>query len=293
MPNNKENSTKIKADEKNTPIDKLVKEMSLLENSSERVEYVVVLLGTGAANPPHRQHIENFELVKKAIESSLSTFKVVAGYFSPSQDLYLRKLKKLGDQAIPENDRIEMSKLSVKDSEWIDISTWEIESSKTNFTDYSEVMNELFNFLNNNNKIKEKLLKYSKLVIAYVCGSDWVMRTGAEGINLGDQHLIAAVERSTKDNEGNVLADEDWKIKCKEALKSKHEGDWRKSVIFIENKSEFEISSTKVREIIKGNKGQSEKLKELLSNYLNLKVLEYIINNNILQSKYEVNIVES
>jgi nicotinic acid mononucleotide adenylyltransferase len=68
----------------------------------------------GSLNPIHKQHIENFEVAKRGIEKKNSDVKVVAGYISPSTDIYVKD--KLGEEAISGNYRIEMVKLATEDS---------------------------------------------------------------------------------------------------------------------------------------------------------------------------------
>src|SRR3954451_7757853 len=110
-----------------TPITKLLTNLSLLSSQSPSKQ-PIVLVTTGSFNPIHKQHYNNFEMAKKDLESRLTNVEVVAGYISPSQDLYVRG--KLGKYAIPIDERIEMCKLAVEKSNWIDVDSWESKSVK-------------------------------------------------------------------------------------------------------------------------------------------------------------------
>src|SRR6185437_7605191 len=55
----------------------------------------VVLISTGAYNPPHRRHIEVFRIAKDALEATKPgatgmVTRVLAAFISPSHDSYLR-----------------------------------------------------------------------------------------------------------------------------------------------------------------------------------------------------------
>src|SRR6266496_4104605 len=122
-----------------TPITKLLTNLSQLKSESPS-KTPIVLLTTGSMNPIHKQHYNNFEIAKREIESRLSKVKVIAGYISPSQDCYV--FGKLGKYAIPIDKRIEMCKLAVDKSDWIDVDSWEGKSirSSLGFIGHWEVL---------------------------------------------------------------------------------------------------------------------------------------------------------
>src|SRR5437870_3485528 len=104
-----------------TPIGKLLTNLSLLKSQTPSKQ-PVVLLTTGSLNPIHKQHYDNFEIAKRELELRFPKLKVIAGYISPSQDLYVKS--KLGNDAISIDERIEMCNLAVMESNWIDVDSW-------------------------------------------------------------------------------------------------------------------------------------------------------------------------
>jgi nicotinic acid mononucleotide adenylyltransferase len=134
-----------------TPIKKLLTNLSLLKSQSPSKQ-PIVLLTTGSLNPIHKQHYNNFEIAKRELELRFPDVKVIAGFISPSQGLYVES--KLGNYAIPIDDRIEMCKLVVKESSWIDVDLWESKSiGDLYFIDYLQVLHRLSIFLNEHEEI--------------------------------------------------------------------------------------------------------------------------------------------
>jgi len=63
----------------------------------------------------NKQHCNVLGIAKKEIETKDSNIKVVAGYLSPCSDIYAER--KLKDEAISAEQRIEMIKLAVEESD--------------------------------------------------------------------------------------------------------------------------------------------------------------------------------
>src|SRR5581483_2816166 len=91
-----------------TPVTKFLTNLQVLKSKFPS-KTPVVLITTGSMNPIHNQHINMFELAKKEIESRDPNKKVVVGYISPTSDYYLKK--KLKDEVISANQRVDMAKL--------------------------------------------------------------------------------------------------------------------------------------------------------------------------------------
>ncbi|RIA97231.1 cytidylyltransferase-domain-containing protein [Glomus cerebriforme] len=173
-----------------TPVTKLLTNLSYLKSQSPSTTFIV-LLTTGSMNPIHIQHYRNFEIAKRELESRLSV-KVIAGYISPSQDLYV--FSKLGKYAIPIDKRIEMCKLAVNESNWIDVDLWESKSIRSclEFIHFWEVLYRLSKFLNEHEEIN------CNIKVFYLCGSDHFMNTGVSRAVLRHHGLVVIGRK--KDN---------------------------------------------------------------------------------------------
>ena len=83
---------------------------------------LIILIESGALAPPHRMHIGLMEKVKKYFEDNDQNKKVIAGYIIPSSDNYVRhKLKK---DFIPLKHRVNMTKILIKNSNWLECLDW-------------------------------------------------------------------------------------------------------------------------------------------------------------------------
>ncbi len=119
------------ADWMSTPLHKISLRLSSLDADDNRP--VVVLLMTGSFNPIHRGHIESMDIARQELESR--GYFVAGGYMSPSHDSYVSQ--KLGDQALPALQRLELCHLATTDSDWLMASGWEAVGvdRAVNFTD--------------------------------------------------------------------------------------------------------------------------------------------------------------
>ncbi|XP_048858914.1 nicotinamide/nicotinic acid mononucleotide adenylyltransferase 1-like [Brienomyrus brachyistius] len=78
----------------------------------------VVLLSCGSFNPVTNMHLRMFELARDHLEDT-GRYEVVKGILSPVGDGY----KKIG--LIEASHRVEMAKLAVESSSWIEVDSWE------------------------------------------------------------------------------------------------------------------------------------------------------------------------
>jgi nicotinate (nicotinamide) nucleotide adenylyltransferase len=247
-----------------TPVTKLLANLSLLKSQSPSKQ-PVVLVTTGSFNPIHRQHFNNFEIAKRDLESRQSNFKVIAGYISPSQDLYVKG--KLGKYAIPIDKRIEMCKLAVEESNWIDIDSWESKSMKgrQKFISHTEVLHRLSIFLNEHEEISSSYIR-----VFYLCGSDFYLRAGIyhKTLKLG-QHGYFVVGREKDDT---------WIKNTENRLdRTFGKGAWKGSVILLHGEGDIEVSSTLIRKKLLLSLGDWEDL-------CDPKVVKYIKDNRILKN---------
>jgi nicotinic acid mononucleotide adenylyltransferase len=232
-----------------TPLKKFLKNLSQLEPSSK---IPLVFLVTGALNPIHNGHINLFRIAKRAIEKNPQynkRFVVVAGFISPSQQIYVEQ--KLGNEAISIEHRIIMAKLAIPGdlNDWVDVDEWESKTTEfgKEFIDFPKVAKNLQEWLNFKcpqvKKIRTNLIR-----VIYLCGSDHVMNK--EVIYL-DEIGIFVVDR--KNQRQDLFSHVSWKNKCEKKLNQNQSKNGDKFVVF-ENGENYTmgISSTNIRDLATG-----------------------------------------
>ena len=141
---------------KGIPCDKLHNNVSNQSNQ-------IALVSTGALNPVHLSHVDNFNIAKEALKEE--GMHVVAGWLSPSHDRYLRS--KNPKPHIKSNDRCKMVEIATEESDFITVSSWESEQSK------------FINFPQIREKHEEVIQSYYKdIKVYYLCGADLALKTG-------------------------------------------------------------------------------------------------------------------
>jgi hypothetical protein len=152
-------------------------------------------------NPIHKGHLHMMEQSKAYLETELG-FHVVAGYLSPSSDLYVKpkmirfqqKGSPLGASFAEASHRIRLTQKAVSDSSWLDCSTWEANQSK--FKDFDEVLYALDTFLRESTVFLSENDK-----VFYVCGRDHFEKCGLRrGIHCrddGQTRSVVVVSRSS------------------------------------------------------------------------------------------------
>ena len=84
-------------------------------------EEFIILIESGSLAPPHKMHIGLMEMTKKYIEEN-STKKIIGGFLIPSSDYYVKH--KLKEDFIPLEHRVNMTKLLIKGSDWLECLDW-------------------------------------------------------------------------------------------------------------------------------------------------------------------------
>ncbi|KAJ5066571.1 nicotinamide/nicotinic acid mononucleotide adenylyltransferase 2 [Anaeramoeba ignava] len=185
----------------------------------------IVLLCTGSFNPIHKMHIIQFQLAKEYLESEFN-YNIVGAIISPSHDKYLKR--KLGDEAIPFQERVLMCKKAILEEKlenWMIIDEWE--GNQDEFLDFFEIIQIVQNRISKN-------FPNSKIDVIYVCGMDHFLR-----YKCYERTGYAVVERI-----GFSLED------------SKFKTDQNRDIYFFKNtKKGFSMSSSKIREL--RDKGES------------------------------------
>ncbi|KAF8922784.1 hypothetical protein EDD21DRAFT_393397 [Dissophora ornata] len=129
---------------------------------------------------------------------------ILGGFISPSHDSYVGQ-KLSGEKLLLDSTkRAELCELQTRDSDWLDVDRWE--SNQSQFMVYSKVASRLQKFVEESCRLmlqnKIKTLDGSDpdpcetIRVVYVCGADFVLRTGAVNLNGG----IAVVDRPVSFN---------------------------------------------------------------------------------------------
>lgn len=94
-----------------------------LKNCSKNNK-LIVLIESGSLAPPHRMHLGLMEQVKKYFEDKDKNNLVIGGFIVPSSDKYVRH--KLKQDFIPLNHRVNMTKILIKNSNWLECLDWDL-----------------------------------------------------------------------------------------------------------------------------------------------------------------------
>lgn len=147
------------------------------------------------------------EQTKTYLETELG-FDVVAGYLSPSSDLYVKpkmmryqkKGQPLGASFADASHRICLTQKAVADSTWLSCSTWE--ANHEQFKDFDEVLYALDVYLRESDIFATEADK-----VFYVCGGDHFMKCQCGGgIHCRDDGRTRSVAVVTRCSEGTTEA---------------------------------------------------------------------------------------
>ena len=178
---NSKSSKNEKKDENELSLDdyynEMVKELKTntdkIKNNLKKYKYndeLIVLIESGSLAPPHKMHIGLMEISKKYIEDN-SNQKVVGGYLIPSTDEYVKH--KLKNDFICLNHRVNMTKLFIKNSDWLECLDWGLA--------YGEEIKILLQKI-----INKTFPKYKNIKCILVFGIDYYIRNR---IGFKDEHI--------------------------------------------------------------------------------------------------------
>ena len=180
----------------------------------------VILLACGSFNPPTIAHIRMMELAKKHVQSL--GLNVIAGFFSPVHDAY----DKPG--LAPSHHRMNMLKLAVGDSPWLDAYGWE--ALRHHWTPTVHVMLHLTHW-------------YPKYRVMLVAGSDI-----CKSFNVPDLWLDADLRCICSNQHGLILIERvPFEESMKELDKNPVTSKLLENIYFVHQPVRDDISSTKVR----------------------------------------------
>jgi nicotinamide mononucleotide adenylyltransferase len=249
-------------------IEKCVKEEK--EAGKRLYDKFYILITTGSLSPIHLMHTEMLELTRDHMDKQVPRSKVVGGYLSPCNDEYVSY--KLPREYIPGKHRLEMCKLAVQDSDFIDVDAWEIKGNRLRM--FSEVAIQLADYFKEGSYAKKYPLiaeNLDRIRVCFVCGSDVMVTYRHYGLTFSKDVDVATVSRP-KHEFPNV-----------ESRIKQHK---KKGVdLFVVMGPDEDVSSTKVRQVIsealKCENNVEKTLRENLSEYCHKPVVEYLMKNVI------------
>ncbi|KAG0222169.1 hypothetical protein BGX31_009314 [Mortierella sp. GBA43] len=198
-----------------TPIRKIVDRIDQMTMEDYEKEKIVLLL-TGSFCPIHLHHTEMLEAAKTRMEQDQDGTPgamILGGFLSPSHDLYVGEKLRGDSLVLNAEERLELCRLQTADSDWMDVDAWE--ASQDRFYDYHKVTSRLQQYLQDTlqSKLERKMTELqqlcpstlvsqrsgslesrrnpNKIRVVYICGADFVLRTGAHKLVNG----IVVVDR--------------------------------------------------------------------------------------------------
>ena len=107
----------------NINLEKIKNNLKKYDDNNNNTKEFVILIESGSLAPPHKMHLGIMELTKKYFEQDKTKNRVViCGFLVPSSDGYV--LGKLKNDFIPLSHRINMTKLMIKNSDWLECLDW-------------------------------------------------------------------------------------------------------------------------------------------------------------------------
>eukprot|EP00049_Salpingoeca_infusionum_P020812 m.365274 g.365274 ORF g.365274 m.365274 type:complete len:561 (-) comp30684_c0_seq1:182-1864(-) len=153
------------------------------------VQKPVVLVTTGAYNPPHVGHLVMMQQAKCLLEDTFNK-EVLGGFLSPSHTLYVsQKCRAQGIPCLCSEHRIRLTQMLCRDLNWLECGTWEATSSTSRWPDFPEVVQNLHQAL--------AACNVMNVEVVYVCGTDHFVKCQLQH-GLGIPHTgVAVISRQT------------------------------------------------------------------------------------------------
>eukprot|EP00291_Cryptomonas_curvata_P011473 CAMPEP_0172177666 /NCGR_PEP_ID=MMETSP1050-20130122/15578_1 /TAXON_ID=233186 /ORGANISM="Cryptomonas curvata, Strain CCAP979/52" /LENGTH=256 /DNA_ID=CAMNT_0012850241 /DNA_START=6 /DNA_END=776 /DNA_ORIENTATION=+ len=163
----------------------------------------VVLLASGSYSPPTIMHTRIFETARDFlhIDQSERKIQIVGGFMSPVHELYGKK--SLYDSAFTPH-RVELVKLAVESSDWIQCDEWEVKQKE--WTRTKIVMDRFTTELN-------KKFEGKKVRVMFLCGADILGSMSTPGIFIPEdirvilEYGIVCIKRKDSSAEDIIRGD--------------------------------------------------------------------------------------
>ncbi|KAG2372916.1 hypothetical protein C9374_008833 [Naegleria lovaniensis] len=218
----------------------------------------IILIACGSFNPITNSHLRMFETARDYLQNE-EKLSVLGGFISPVHQDYAKRKPTL----IEAHHRVEMCKLAVSDSDWVDIDLWEV-----NQNEYSRTLFVLKHFTEEIEKLysPESCLQH-QVRIMLLCGADLLESFVKPGVWIPEQveYILSTYGVCCIERDGISIS----KIIFEHDVLYKH----RKNIHVIPEWIINDVSSTKVRQLVRRNHS--------IKYYVADKVAEYIKNHQL------------
>jgi len=193
----------------------------------------VVLLACGSYSPPTVMHMRIFETARdyfRSMEDSLK-MEVVGGFVCPVHPAYGKK------GLAPPEDRVEMVRLALESSDWVNVEDWEVKQKEWTRTRLSlDRMQVEVNKVSGGREVKVMLLCGADILDSMVTPGVWTETDLKELLSRG----IVCIKRSGSDPE-KLIQENDLLY------------EFRDRILLVREWVENNVSSTAVRRAVKRN----------------------------------------
>ena len=169
----------------------------------------LVLVSCGSFSPITYLHLRMFEMCKDWVKGH-TKFEIVGGFLSPVSDAYEKK------GLATANHRIEMCKLAVQESSWINVDDWE--AIKPEYTRTALVLDHFQEEINQKRGGIDSVRGKIPVRIALMSGADLLQTMSHQGVWAQEdlEHILGRygafiIERSGTDMDAAVKALDRWK----------------------------------------------------------------------------------
>ncbi|KAF0983218.1 hypothetical protein FDP41_010283 [Naegleria fowleri] len=220
----------------------------------------IILIACGSFNPITNSHLRMFETARDYLQNE-EKLSVLGGFISPVHQDYAKRKPTL----IEAHHRVEMCKLAVSDSDWVDLDMWEV-----NQTEYSRTLFVLKHFTEEIEKFYSLSSGNSddqKVRIMLLCGADLLESFVKPGVWIPEQveYILSTYGVCCIERDGISIS----KIIFEHDVLYKY----RKNIHVIPEWIINDVSSTKVRQLVRRNHS--------IKYYVADKVAEYIKNHQL------------
>ncbi|EFC50192.1 predicted protein [Naegleria gruberi] len=210
----------------------------------------VVLIACGSFNPITNSHLRMFETARDFLQNE-EGYHVVGGFISPVHQDYEKRKPTL----ISAKYRVDMCRLAVSDSDWINIDEWEVNQSE-----YSRTLLVLKHF---QDEIEKSYTSTTELRIMLLCGADLLQSFVKPGVWIPEQveYILSKFGACCIERDGISV----------NTIVFEHDTLYRnkKNIHIIPEWIINDVSSTKVRQLVRRNNSVKYYVHDKVEKYIN------------------------